>query len=356
LNYAYLQKRLSRGIIKALLNPLMHWSHSNAIKPGFSIILGTPVMLRELLPVNLEFIRHMDLQNCDRIHIVFDRRGSLQTEQYARQIITEFPDLPIATHFHPNLPGRIVEHANRSKFFASLNWVTGINACTTKYAILHDFDLYPHHRQFFQAIVSAMKAGGFRFSGSEHTPFDGLTKDDGLIGTWELGVDVEWLRLHYRPIDCFHAVKKVRGRWVDLDAFSAIQACTPERALAEGASPDNFSHIKNLCSTYLKYNDGRPFILAWRLHCVWYLQFLSGRKERLSEIVNLMLRADAATIEVDGKALDFSSVHVTCSNVLDKIVNQMDRFLHGEVRREVEEYLAATRIFLERFGDNSELL
>lgn len=351
----YLLQKFQRDAVKLLLGRMLKWAPPQEQRDGHTIVLGTPWMLRELLPVNLRFLQRMDNEELDRINIVFDRPPQPDGERFVEQTRETFSDLPLHFQFHAPRPGKLIQKVNRSKFYASMNWYLGLNATRTRYAVLHDFDLYPYSPDFFVKIVNAMRENDLRFSGAEHTHFDGLRDGDKLIGTWELGVDARWLRETYRPVDCFHAVTKVNNRWVDLDAFSAIQSRTPQRALAEGAGDQNFAHVKNLCSMYLLYAEGKPAHVAWRLHFLWYLQAIEAGEQSLEDVIASMENATDANLESRGRPVDFSAIHVTCADVLRREVTPMEQALFGGVRPSIERYIDVFRSFLERFGDTNPI-
>ena len=347
------RQALIRRVLKGGLCRVLRWHPLSEPVPGYSIVLGAPWELRHLLSVNLRFLAACDLTAMDRLYVVFDRVRQPGHEAFCDEVRKGFPGLPIAFLPQPGLAGRIVRCVDQSKFYASLNWVTGLKYCRTRYAVLHDFDLYPTDPMMFARIVSAMREHQWRFSGVEHTHFDGLTDADGLIGTWELGIDVEWLRSRYRPIDCFHTVADVNGRRVDLDAFNEIQSRTPERGLAEDVGRKSYAHVTNLCSTYLRYSRGQPAKLAWRLPYLWYLEALAGEEGRLGEATEAMRQASSPVISVGGHAASFLGTHVTCANVLRDELARMEGSLFGGVRPAVTLFEAAFRAFLEAYGDGA---
>jgi len=312
-------------------------------------VLGCPWALRELLEVNLRFLSRQDQEGLRRVQVVFDRCERPGGEELAIELRAAFPDLPLTFRFLDPLAGSWVERLDRSKFYASLCWVTGLAECETRYAVLHDFDLYPLRPDLFRTLYAGMRSRGWRFSGSELTHYDGLDDEDGLIGTWQLGIDLEWLRQHHSPLDCFHAVREVGGRAVDLDAFSALQAATPARGLVPDLSPGDFVHVRNLVSTYLKLARGSTTAIAWRLHALWHLRSLTrDGADLLEEVRQAMDQARSSWLEVRGQRVDFSGVHPTCANVLERDVVRLERALWGEVRDSARDYVAAFRSFLER--------
>jgi hypothetical protein len=273
-----------------------------------------------------------------------------------RSVCQQFPRLPLEFSWYPRFSGWMAERVHVSTFYNSMNTVLALANCRTRYAILHDFDLFPLRSDHFTEIVLAMRTRGLRFSGHELTHFDGLTDEDNQIGTWTLGIDVEWLRANWRPIDCFHKVVYVRGRRTNLDPYGYIQSLTPNRALTGAIGVDDFCHVRNLCSTYLRFLAKRPLAVAWRLHYLWYLEELSGMPGRLEFFTRAMDEADGPTLVVDGRPATFRNVHVTCANVLRKELLQMEHFLFGRPRNEVLVFTDAFERFLWRYGQTTPII
>jgi hypothetical protein len=349
-------QKIKRDLLKKGLGCLLHWRPLREVRAGFSIVLGVPWILRHLLAVNLRFVERTNVDQLHRIHIVFDRVEQAESDVFLEQMRQQFPSLPLSFRFHPSVSGRLVEFINQSKFYASMNWTLGLAECETRYAILHDFDLYPLVPEYFSAIAAEMESSNLRFSGVEWTHFDGLESAHRLIGTWALALDVPWLRLTYQPIDCFHHVGVIAGRRFDLDAFSFIQSQTSARGLSEVISAENMTHVKNLVSTHLRFCKGEVFDVVWRLHQLWYLESLSSNNpSTLVVLADQMEKASSSKLLVQDRVADFAKTHVTCANVLRKELTRMEIFLFGVVRPEVLQYIDAFEEFLWRCG-RSEML
>jgi hypothetical protein len=335
---------------------MLGWQPLQKPKPGFSIVLGVPWALRHLLAVNLRFVGHTDLGELHRIHIVFDRPPQEGADDFIAGIRSAFPALPLTFRFHPPLAGKLVEMINQSKFYASMNWTLGIAQCETRYAIMHDFDLYPLVPNYFTSMYEALRDRNLRFTGLELTHFDGLGDSQKLIGTWALGIDVAWLRERFRPIDCFHTVANINGQRFDLDAFTYIESNTPERDLVGVVTEKDMAHVRNLCSTYLRFTKGELFDVVWRLHLMWYLESLCGNPEQLQKLTAQMNSADSARLHVGNLTANFSNTHVTCANVLRDELMPMEQFISGTPRQEVIDYIDQFERFLWRHGQTNPIL
>lgn len=350
-NAPTLRQRLGRRAVKTVLDPLLRWRPLEDPAPGFSIILGVPWDLRHLLNVNLMFVARTDTRDLHRVQVVFDRPPRPGADEWITRARETFPDLPLSFRFHEPLSGWICNKVNVSTFYNSMNTVLGIRDCETRYVVLHDFDLYPLVPDYFTANVTALRERGLRFCGLERTHFEGLTDDDNILGTWALGIDVEWLRRNHRPIECFHAVTRLRDRLINLDPYSYLQTRTPQRGLIGTLDGRACCHVKNLCSTWLRFRKGVRPSFVWRLHYLWYLEYVGGYEENLRQALDAMRSAASARLEVGDFGVDFFDVHPTCANVLRDELERMETFLFGACRPIVREFVDAFAGFLERFGD-----
>jgi hypothetical protein len=350
-----IRKTLGRESIKVALRLMLRWKPLNGAGDRLSIVLGVPWDLRHILSVNLQFVALTVLAEIEKIFVVFDRCHHAEMDDIERDMRSRFPELPMEFMHYPAISGRIIEAVHVSTFYNSMNTTLALSRCNTKYAVLHDFDLYPLKPDHFTSIMHAMRSNSWHFSGHELTHFDGLEDPDLQIGTWTLGIDVEWLRANYCPVDCFHRVTKHRGRYFNLDPFAWIQFQTPSRGLVGDDISGRFCHVKNLCSTYLRFLKGAPLQVAWRLHYLWYLDELAGHTGRLSMIVKAMVACQDGILRIDGHEADFRNVHASCANVLRDELMAMDTFLFGGLQQITQEYLDGFEVFVHRVGDISEI-
>ena len=343
-----------RELAKAAIGVLIDWPRAAELKPGYSVILGVPWHLRHLLEVNLRFLAKLDRRHLRAIHVVLDRASESERDRLERTARACHPQLPLVFQCYEGMAGRIVERLDISTFYNSMNCATALAAIDSTHAILHDFDLYPLRPDYFERMYQQMVRGRLHYCGVEVTCFDGLTSDDQVLGTWGLGMDVEWLRRTHRPIEIFHTMRTVGDRVISLDPFSESQLRPGvRRELVTSCSTDDFCHVKNLCSSYLRFSTGRWVSIAWRLHYLWYLESLIGQR-RLEDVIARMEAADGSLLEIDGRSVDFKATHPTCANVLRMELARMDEFLFGEVRPEVVRYVDAFWTFLDGMAAKAE--
>lgn len=351
-----LRRIVGRGLMRRVVGALSPWPRMGEVEPGYSIILGVPWGLRHLLNVNLRFLARTDRTGLARVFVVFDRTERPGAEGVIEAAKAEFPELPLKFCFYPRRAGRLVERIDVSTFYNSMNNVTALGRCPTRWALLHDFDLYPLVPNYFRDVIEKMERDDLRFCGLELTPFDGLTDDDRIIGTWCLGMDARWLRNEHRPHEIFHrvaTVETVKGRReVNLDPYSWLQTREPRRALVGTIDESACAHVRNLCSTHLRFTTGRPAKVVWRLHYLWYLEWLAGgdgvEAQRMAQATERMRGATGPVLEVDGYRADFAGTDPTCANVLRDELTRMEVFLTGQVRPEVREFVSAFALFLQR--------
>ena len=347
---AKLKLKCQLGLMRTLLRTQLKWQHTTGDRPGYSIVLGVPWMLRELLEVNLRFVAACDLTDLDAIHIVFDRTTQPEGEALIEQTRAAFPNLPLVFHFHPNRAGKLIQWSNNASLFACMNWTLGLRAARTRFVVLHDFDLYPIEPAYFRNLYRNLRDRQLHFTANERTYFDGLTDEDNILGTWSLGIDADWLRNRFKPVHCFHAVAKVFDRWTSLDGLTHIETQTDLRALCDVFADDHAVHVTNLCSVYRRYRSGQDFDPVWRLHLLWYLQHLAGDDQPMRSATDAMTQAASPQLAFDSHRIDFSRSHHTCGNVVRDCIERMERALQGDVRQPVVDYLAASDAFWSKFG------
>lgn len=345
-NLRKLRSRLGQPTARTLLRPLVRWRPLKYPTPGYSLVVGTPWDMRHLLAVNLRFIAESHRENLHEVMVMFDRRPRPGAVELIAEVGERFPELPLTFHFYPSLSGWITERVGVSTFFNSMNTVLALGRCTSRYAILHDFDLYPTDPGYFETIYRAMAGEGLRFAGAERTTFSGLTTEDNVLGTWGLGMDVPYIRELFTPTQCFHCVEHLRGQEVKLDPYSSIQLRTPERRVIDWGGEQPFCHVKNLCSTYLRFTRGQHAKVAWRLHYLWYLESIEQGEQRLKKVIDAMDVAKGRVLTAHGYTADFTNVDPTCANVLRTELTAMDTALFGRIRPTVAEYVASFARFL----------
>lgn len=346
------RREVLRSVARRVVGALTPWPRMRDPQPGYSIILGVPWGLRHLLGVNLRFIARTDLTGLSRLFVVFDRTERPGAEDLIEAARRDHPDLPMEFCFYPPRAGRLVERIDVSTFYNSMNNVTALSRCPTRWALLHDFDLYPLVPNYFRDVVDKMERESLRFCGLEATNFDGLSDADMILGTWCLGMDAQWLRNERRPHEIFHRMGTVGGRRVNLDPYSWLQSREPRRALVGTIDHTAAAHVRNLCSTHLRFTTGRPAKVVWRLHYLWYLEWLAGGEGieagRMERATRLMREASAPVLEIDGYRADFAGTDPTCANVLRDELGRMESFLVGSMRPPVAEFVAAFAAFLQR--------
>lgn len=348
--FSHLRSEIGQVAARAAIGRSLSWSAPSRLESGYTVVLGTPWDLRHLLEVNLQFVSAADTTNLRELIVVFDRCHRDEMDAIEQSIRNRFRDLPLRFMHYPERPGRLVERLNISTFYNSLNVTLAISQARTRTVILHDFDLYPVVPQYFERLHDSLLSRDLRFCGFETTRFDGLTDEDTIIGTWSLTIDSEWLRRSWRPIQCFHRLSSVHGKRMRLDPFSWIQFRTPARDLADLDGID-FCHVKNLCSTYLRLVSGRPISIAWKLHYLWYLEYIGGADDRLTHAEDLMAAARDRVVTIAGRQIDFREVDPLAVTVLEQEVRKMETFLHGLIREPVATFLSRSRAF---FFNHSE--
>lgn len=344
----FLRHIVARGVVKLMLRPFLRWPKLHSPESGYSILLGVPWDLRHLLSVNLQVVERCDLEHLVDLHLVFDRCHRPEMDEIIETTRERFADLPIRFHHYPAISGTVIELANICAFYHAMSSATALAACRTRWAILHDFDLYPLRPDYFEEIWDQMRERDLRFCGVQRINRDGLTDHDNVFGTWALGMDVAWLRNERKVQEVFHRAHTLDHQRVNLDPFAWLQLQT-KRGEVEGFGSEAMCHVTNLCGTYLRFLGGQQVKLAWRLHYLWYLEELAGRPEAMQQAIAAMQEASATgtrTMKMNGRRIDFDDVDPSCADVLRNQVRRLEALVHNGLRAHIQTYLDTVDRFL----------
>lgn len=335
--------------------PLLRWQQPHKQKiDAYSIIVAVPHVLKDLLPLSLRFIRHTMRANLHQIILCFDRPNFYHDEKLIALCNVNYPDLPLKFCYLPTASGLLATFIDRSKFYASLAWVTGLDECQTRYAIIHDFDLFPVLDRYFDHMYEILKSREMYVLGREWTDFGGLQEADCIYGSWGLGLNVEWIVQSFRPIDCFHRIDNFKGTKIDFDPFCWIQSKTSRRCSIE-THDDDFVHFVNIVSTYQRWMTGQKMQPEHCLHSAFYLLDLVGFGPGIKSITDKMLDARSGVFSIDDRIIDFSYTNIDCARVVDHKICRLEKLLFGFIRKPVIDYIREFYDFLQRHGGRSRV-
>ena len=337
------------ALCRKLLTPFLSWPSLHTTQTGYSLFIGVPWDLKELLGVNLTFIKNTKTPNLNEILIVFDKKEKKESTQFIAQIRDQFPSLPLRFFFYPTLSGSIIELFNSSSWYNAMNEVIGILHCQSDYIIFHDFDLYPLHPDYFETLYTETRDQGLHIGGTEYSSFYGLKPEDKILGTWALCLDLKWLRNTFHPIDVFHVWQRHQHSYVLRDPTTAIQFQTSKRNKINAITRNDFSHANNLCSVYLQLKKKQIPSIAWRLHLLVYLYSLN-QAELLDNMITQMKTTSSGKLCIMGETISFETTDPSCSNVLESEINKLEIALYKKKRPLITNYIHTTRTFLNRFG------
>lgn len=329
----------------------LQWPSAEGKDSSYSIMIGVPTVLKNLLPLNLLFIEKQKLNHLTEILIVFDRVYRSEYESDIEYIQKRFSHLPIRFLFYPTFIGRVVEFLNGPSWYNTMNQICALSNCKTSHLIVHDFDLYPTRPDYFFELYSYTQENNLDIAGTEYSNFYGLNVTDNICGTWALCFNVASIRNRFKPYQLFHTWQWYRGELVLRDPTVRVQFLSPKRGKVPSLSPSDYCHVNNLCSTALSVSKGKPFNIAWRFHLLIYLKYLNSESPDFIHFSEQMNNANSATIEFEGRPVNFSDVHITCMNVLKTMVMQLETYLYESARENVILFLDRSYQFISKFGD-----
>ncbi len=227
----YLRKRVTRGALSAIIRPLVRWSPLTDPEPGYTVIIGCSWRLCPMIAANLRLLARQDLTNCRRVLVMMDcerREAPAEFEDQARRAAGG-TGLPLEFRYYTPVQRRVTRAIGWGWVYSWLNWTLGVAETRTRYAMLHDLDALLLKPSIVEGRYAAIRggqggAGGAEFLGVGYYSGSGVRESDGLVKTFELMFDAEFVRREFRPIDIFNHVAVHQGRRLEFDTFLYAQS------------------------------------------------------------------------------------------------------------------------------------
>jgi hypothetical protein len=334
--------RARRAAIRRVISPFRRWRPLDDPESGYTILIGCNAPLAAMLGANLQMLSQQDLTDCDKIIVVFDRPAG-QIEYPVERVMRErFPSLPLEFLYYPRRQAKVFGALRWAWIYSWASWMQALAACRTRYALLHDFDAMLLRRDIIQERYREISRRGAQWCGIKYYKGNGVVADDGLVTTFEMMLDVPFVRERFRPIDAFNHVAVYNGRTVDFDTFLYAQTRGGKSFVLPIAEADMVHPSQVICQFSALSRTGRyapPN--GGNLWFVPYFLYLSGEPASMERATADLLTTRDRTIPFFGGRLDASLLTQAQFDRVVKQVGYLERAVAGEVRPDVQAYLDA---------------
>lgn len=337
----FLASRARRGAMRAAIAPLVRWENAPADRDGYTVIIGCNSRLAPMVGANLAMLERLDLEGVDAVIVVFDRPEAEVGGMTQAELKERFPRLPLRCLYYTARQARVAKLFDWGWIYSWMSWSLGIAATRTRYALLHDFDALPLRPDTLASRYHAIRAGNAEYLGIKHYVGSGLIPDDGLVTTFEMIFDAEFVRRTFRPIDLFNNVRRFQGRRVEFDTFLHAQTVAG-RAAVLPIDEASMVHPSQMICQYVDHVNGRAVPAGTNnIFMIPYYFHLGGDPGPFRDVGEQLQRGSGGSVRVFGRPLDPSQLTPAHAAWYAKQAGRLERELFGEVRTEVRAYFEA---------------
>ena len=164
--------------------------------------------------------------------------------------------------------------------------------------------------------------------------------DMNLVTTFELALDVAYVRKTFRPFDLFSKLRLVDGRLLDFDLTLYAQWNSPRRSV-QSIDEIELVHPSQLICQYVYLISGRNNFMevSHMLPVLIYFLFLGESPEAMANAALSLKDLKAQKISLVGRDLYINGIQPEGWAWMEKQIRRVEQSLFGRTRKEVEEYL-----------------
>lgn len=343
-------KQARRAGMQTRLLGLVSWQSLSSPSPGYTVVIAAMHRLWPVLVANLQLIARMDLTGMREVVVVFD----CEEQEIPRVVRDQIADLA-GRGLKVRLMGYTAKQAAVARsiqwgwVYSWMSWCIGIGSASTRWVLLHDLDALPIDEKLFQHLAQTAQRHDVQFQGARFYAGCGVVADMGLVTTFEMVLDAQWLRGHSVPYDGFNKVRIVDGRSVDFDTFLSVQRRAPRRRV-EPIAEHQLVHPSQLVCQYTDHIAGRRDRTSPinRLPILAYFMRLGDPSSDLNTLASGIADPERESVLLWGKPLNIGSIPPETWAWMEKQIRRVEQHLYGATRPGIEDFLIG---FKRRAGD-----
>ncbi len=275
-----------RELLRARLARVVSWRKLDRLEPGCTIVLGLCSKLPQVLMANLECLEKALWPEFKELIIAVDSKEGVLEPEYINAVLTRYSKLKPRFIYYNEEQYRLAEAYKLPWVYCWLSWVVAMNESVTEHVLIHDYDalilsniLEKRYRRFVQE-KSMMQGVWWYWT-------HGIVESDRLAATFEAFVDMAWVR-KYHPVRMINQVGTIKGRRVDFDILTEMQAHTTQESQRGIYSMgyEDMAHPTQMIHQYTVFRKapGSKNYSA-SLIMIPFFQYLSGNKDVLRNTI-----------------------------------------------------------------------
>ncbi len=345
----FLQAWMRNRALRAVLTRLYDWRPIANPAAGYTLIIGCPASMTRVLYPNLALLMQQQRRHLRELVIVFDVTQRRRDAALERDLATRFAELnPRFIHYSP-MQARIMDRIGWAWTYCWMSWALGVGAVRTRYALLHDLDALLLRPDVIEERYHEIRRRGDHFLGPRYYRGNGVGDDDGLVATFEMIFNADWLRAHVHPVELFNRVARLNGRRIEYDTFLYPQRLSGRTSVMP-IPAEQMIHPSQLVCQFVELRKRRRYVPPTRnnLPLLPYFHYLAGEPEVLEAHARSLQRARGSVVELFGHAMDLAQLSQRHAGWLHEQARRVEQALVGRVRPEVEHYFNALRQLVAR--------
>lgn len=228
-----------------------HWPRlSEPRKDGYTLLLLIPGDLPVFLKIVLEVCKRQDPTHCVDAIVIPDQPSANFRAIFDRfQADWQGPPLRLA-ELNPG-ESFLTKRFNNPHINCWLQITKGIGAAKTTHALWHDADLFINDADFLRRHYELCEQGKLACMGVSPA-WDKFFSEHGydyLTSTWELMINVEWMR-QWAPWEHRGQWRQLAGVDHEFDILFWAQCQTPRESVGRHDGAHSFVHFNYVIATY----------------------------------------------------------------------------------------------------------
>ena len=239
-------------------------------RPGYSVLMPVPSDLPVFTDLALRTLAGQSGANRNEILIIPDV-PSKAFERHCRALIDRYEVSSVRFVKLPTTRKLLSGIANNPSTFHFSQLVTGLEAASSKYVLLHDADLFLARGNSLEKRFTYCRDANLSVF-AVHPRRRKFTRDcHHLVATWEMFGKADWFR-RFSPLDHKAQWRFVEGNWHHFDTTHWAQYNTDAGEIGSVEVAEKFVHFNQVISNYRRfarspkdYPDSRFKLLLIRL-------------------------------------------------------------------------------------------
>lgn len=336
----YVRKTIARRGMAAMIAPLVSWEPMQQPGEGYSLLIGCNRNLGPMLLANLRLLTRQKRTNCKEVILAIDGTEAELGLKIKQRAVDVCEGMPIRFVHYSSKQISVTRMVDWGWIYAWLSWCIGIRECTTRYAMLHDFDALLLNPDVLEERYAQVQQRGVEFLGIAHHTGGGVVEDDRLVRTFELMFDCAFVRKTFKPIELFNTMKSIAGRRVEFDTFLNAQHRAGKTSVMPLAE-EEMVHPSQMICQYVDFNAQRGRVPTNNnLLMIPYYEHIGGDSGLMQDITRQLV-SGKRIVSLWGKPLDIAAISAPHKQWMRKQMMRMEKTLHGGMAGEVAAYMDA---------------